>query len=36
MERFEAHDLRRTCANLCNAGGGFEQTKFLLDIRRYQ
>ena len=31
MERFGAHDLRRTCAKLCRKGGGdLEQIKFLL------
>lgn len=31
MERFGAHDLRRTCAKLCRkAGGDLEQIKFLL------
>jgi integrase len=31
IERFGAHDLRRTCAKLCrNAGGNIEQIKFLL------
>jgi integrase len=31
IERFGAHDLRRTCAKLCrNAGGDLEQIKFLL------
>jgi len=31
IERFGAHDLRRTCAKLCRkAGGDFEQIKFLL------
>lgn len=31
VERFGAHDLRRTCAKLCRkAGGNFEQIKFLL------
>jgi integrase len=31
IERFGAHDLRRTCAKLCSKnGGGLEQIKFLL------
>ncbi|MHB8241778.1 MAG: tyrosine-type recombinase/integrase [Solirubrobacteraceae bacterium] len=31
IERFGAHDLRRTCAKLCRKnGGGLEQIKFLL------
>ena len=31
IERFGAHDLRRTCAKLCRkAGGDIEQIKFLL------
>ena len=31
IERFGAHDLRRTCAKLCRkAGGDLEQIKFLL------
>jgi integrase len=31
IERFGAHDLRRTCAQLCRkAGGDLEQIKFLL------
>jgi integrase len=31
IERFGAHDLRRTCAKLCrNNGGDMEQIKFLL------
>jgi integrase len=31
IERFEAHDLRRTCAKLCRKNGGdLEQIKFLL------
>ena len=31
IERFGAHDLRRTCAKLCRRGGGdIEQIKFLL------
>jgi integrase len=31
IERFGAHDLRRTCAKLCRkSGGGIEQIKFLL------
>ncbi|WP_263385895.1 tyrosine-type recombinase/integrase [Granulicella arctica] len=31
VERFGAHDLRRTCAKLCRKGGGdLEQIKFLL------
>ena len=31
IERFGAHDLRRTCAKLCRkSGGGLEQIKFLL------
>ena len=31
IERFGAHDLRRTCARLCRKGGGdLEQIKFLL------
>jgi integrase len=31
MERFGAHDLRRTCAKLCRKNGGdLEQIKFLL------
>jgi integrase len=31
VERFGAHDLRRTCAKLCSkAGGDLEQIKFLL------
>jgi integrase len=31
VERFGAHDLRRTCAKLCRkAGGDLEQIKFLL------
>jgi integrase len=31
IEHFGAHDLRRTCANLCRkAGGDLEQIKFLL------
>ena len=31
IERFGAHDLRRTCAKLCRkSGGDLEQTKFLL------
>ena len=31
IERFGAHDLRRTCAKLCHkAGGDLEQIKFLL------
>jgi integrase len=31
IERFVAHDLRRTCAKLCRkAGGDLEQIKFLL------
>ncbi len=31
MDRFGAHDLRRTCAKLCRrAGGDLEQIKFLL------
>jgi integrase len=31
IERFGAHDLRRTCAKLCrNHGGNIEQIKFLL------
>ncbi len=31
IERFGAHDLRRTCAKLCwKAGGDLEQIKFLL------
>jgi integrase len=31
IERFEAHDLRRTCAKLCRkAGGDPEQISFLL------
>ena len=31
IERFGAHDLRRTCAKLCRkSGGDLEQIKFLL------
>jgi len=31
IERFGAHDLRRTCAKLCRKNGGdLEQIKFLL------
>jgi integrase len=31
IERFAAHDLRRTCAKLCRRNGGdLEQIKFLL------
>ncbi len=31
IERFGAHDLRRTCAKLCRkSGGNLEQIKFLL------
>jgi integrase len=31
VERFGAHDLRRTCAKLCRkAGGDLEQIKFML------
>jgi integrase len=31
IEHFGAHDLRRTCANLCRkSGGDLEQIKFLL------
>ena len=31
IERFGAHDLRRTCAKLCRKGGSdLEQIKFLL------
>ena len=31
IERFRAHDLRRTCAKLCRkSGGDLEQIKFLL------
>jgi integrase len=31
VERFGAHDLRRTCAKLCRkSGGDLEQIKFLL------
>ena len=31
IERFGAHDLRRTCAKLCRKSGGhLEQIKFLL------
>ena len=31
IERFDAHDLRRTCAKLCRKNGGhLEQIKFLL------
>ena len=31
IERYGAHDLRRTCAKLCRKnGGGLEQIKFLL------
>jgi integrase len=31
IERFGAHDLRRTCAKLCRRNGGdLEQVKFLL------
>jgi len=31
IERFGAHDLRRTCAKFCRkAGGDLEQIKFLL------
>jgi integrase len=35
IERFGAHDLRRTCAKLCRKNGGdLEQIKFLLGTRR--
>jgi len=31
IERFAAHDLRRTCAKLCRKSGGhLEQIRFLL------
>lgn len=34
IERFGAHDFRRTCAKLCRkAGGDLEQIKFLLGTR---
>ena len=34
IERFGAHDLRRTCAKLCRrSGGDLEQIKFLLAAR---
>ena len=34
IERFGAHDLRRTCAKLCRkAGDDLEQIKFLLGHR---
>ena len=37
IERFGAHDLRRTCAKLCRkAGGDLEQIKFLLGHRSIQ
>jgi integrase len=37
IERFGAHDLRRTCAKLCRkAGGDIERIKFLLGIRRFR
>jgi integrase len=37
IERFRAHDLRRTCAKLCrNNGGDLEQMKFLLGHSSFQ
>src|SRR5580704_5964370 len=37
IERFGAHDLRRTCAKLCRKNGGdLEQIKFLLGLTSIQ
>jgi integrase len=37
IERFGAHDLRRTCAKLCRKNGGdLEQIKFLSDTAPFK